>query len=913
MLFGALALATVTYVGCKDYDDDIDNLQTQIDANAAGLAELQAKVNAGNWVTDVKTITGGFEITFNNGNKYSIVNGKDGSVVKIGANGNWFIDNVDTGKPARGEKGETGATGPQGPQGETGATGPQGPQGETGATGPQGPQGETGATGPQGPQGETGATGPQGPQGETGATGPQGPQGETGATGPQGPQGLTGPAGKSPFIGDGTGEFEKDYWYFYDDATDKWVKGDYSSATVYAVQNEGLPSFTLHVKDKTTGTELTTILPTAALISSIEGVTIENGKITAGGTKELKLSYAQCKADFTFGMGDEKKEFKKNDLLITNSGVLNALINPVGPDFSDSKYQIYLMNSQNNSQEEANFVISKIEQNKTAKPLTRATEAKVNRGVYDLTVTLKDGLNLENALPADEAYAFCTKDAWNNEIISAYDVKIKPEAVTSATKLVDAAVSAKVGEVQVLDDLAAAATTTPMDLSTVYAYYYKLAADAPEGVTLGTNEAGKQTITSTKGQEAKVEVCYITTNGIPFDGEAHEGIDYSSVGGSSAPAKLTVTFKQIETKSLAAQTVVWNKSEKSDIVVSAANIKAIKDAITAAKLASSTATVNDGDKVKFSGIGASGDTKYDNLKLTVAAAYKGTMEVVLTVDVDATKQIIFKMPVTVDYKAPVFTKTSGMWTEDGKVSLLINETKNVDKIQSISLEREIGSIFTTWSAITGGVSSGIYNSITYAIDKNGDDPVGSVANDKFTVDMAHAKDNMAFSVNVNCQPNDATEPASIANQKIQFISLSELLKSEFGATDAKKGITTAYTAETIDSEIDVLGDIVWKDRKGKAMWPTADNNTYDTGTLTTADAVLALYGYSIKVELSDKTNFKFDSTGQKLILTDAGKALKGLVKDLVVTVTITPSISWSATSPAAVVKTVTFPTALFAD
>ena len=901
MLFGALALATVTYVGCKDYDDDIDNLQTQIDANAAGLAELQAKVNAGNWVTDVKTITGGFEITFNNGNKYSIVNGKDGSVVKIGANGNWFIDNVDTGKPARGEKGETGATGPQGPQGETGTTGPQGPQGETGATGPQGPQGETGATGPQGPQGETGATGPQGPQGETGATGPQGPQG------------LTGPAGKSPFIGDGTGEFEKDYWYFYDDATDKWVKGDYSSATVYAVQNEGLPSFTLHVKDKTTGTELTTILPTAALISSIEGVTIENGKITAGGTKELKLSYAQCKADFTFGMGDEKKEFKKNDLLITNSGVLNALINPVGPDFSDSKYQIYLMNSQNNSQEEANFVISKIEQNKTAKPLTRATEAKVNRGVYDLTVTLKDGLNLENALPADEAYAFCTKDAWNNEIISAYDVKIKPEAVTSATKLVDAAVSAKVGEVQVLDDLAAAATTTPMDLSTVYAYYYKLAADAPEGVTLGTNEAGKQTITSTKGQEAKVEVCYITTNGIPFDGEAHEGIDYSSVGGSSAPAKLTVTFKQIETKSLAAQTVVWNKSEKSDIVVSAANIKAIKDAITAAKLASSTATVNDGDKVKFSGIGASGDTKYDNLKLTVAAAYKGTMEVVLTVDVDATKQIIFKMPVTVDYKAPVFTKTSGMWTEDGKVSLLINETKNVDKIQSISLEREIGSIFTTWSAITGGVSSGIYNSITYAIDKNGDDPVGSVANDKFTVDMAHAKDNMAFSVNVNCQPNDATEPASIANQKIQFISLSELLKSEFGATDAKKGITTAYTAETIDSEIDVLGDIVWKDRKGKAMWPTADNNTYDTGTLTTADAVLALYGYSIKVELSDKTNFKFDSTGQKLILTDAGKALKGLVKDLVVTVTITPSISWSATSPAAVVKTVTFPTALFAD
>ena len=144
MLFGALTLATVTYVGCKDYDDDIDNLQTQIDANAAGLAELQAKVNAGNWVTDIKSITGGFEITFNNGNKYSIVNGKDGFVVEIGENGNWFIDGVDTGKPARGEKGETGATGPVGPVGPEGPVGPVGPEGSVGPVGPEGPVGPVG-------------------------------------------------------------------------------------------------------------------------------------------------------------------------------------------------------------------------------------------------------------------------------------------------------------------------------------------------------------------------------------------------------------------------------------------------------------------------------------------------------------------------------------------------------------------------------------------------------------------------------------------------------------------------------------------------------------------------------------------------------------------------------------------------
>ena len=59
------------------------------------------------------------------------------------------------------------------------------------------------------------------------------------------------------------------------------------------------------------------------------------------------------------------------------------------------------------------------------------------------------------------------------------------------------------------------------------------------------------------------------------------------------------------------------------------------------------------------------------------------------------------------------------------------------------------------------------------------------------------------------------------------------------------------------------------------MWPTANGETYDTSVLTTADDVLALYGYSIKVELSDKVNFEFDAT-KKLILTTVGKALKGL-------------------------------------
>ena len=140
MLFGALALATVTYVGCKDYDDDIDNLQTQIDANKAGIATLQAKVDDGKWVTDVTDIEGGFKITFNNGDSYSIVDGKKGdpgTKVTIDPTTNhWLFDGIDSGHSA---------VGPAGPKGETGATGPDGPKGETGATGPAGPKGETGA------------------------------------------------------------------------------------------------------------------------------------------------------------------------------------------------------------------------------------------------------------------------------------------------------------------------------------------------------------------------------------------------------------------------------------------------------------------------------------------------------------------------------------------------------------------------------------------------------------------------------------------------------------------------------------------------------------------------------------------------------------------------------------------------
>ena len=142
--------------------------------------------------------------------------GADGITPTIGENGNWFLGDVDTNKPSRGEKGDTGE---KGEKGDAGATGPTGPKGDIGPQGPQGEIGPKGDTGAQGPQGEMGPQGPRGEKGdkgdaftysdftaeqlaalkgEKGDTGAQGPKGDKGDTGPQGetgPKGDTGPAG----------------------------------------------------------------------------------------------------------------------------------------------------------------------------------------------------------------------------------------------------------------------------------------------------------------------------------------------------------------------------------------------------------------------------------------------------------------------------------------------------------------------------------------------------------------------------------------------------------------------------------------------------------------------------------------------------------------------------------------------
>lgn len=147
LLMGAMTVATVgTVTSCKDYDDDISNLQEQIDKLSQTIKNIQTQIDNGAILTSVTPTENGMTITLNqNGQSksYTISNGKDGQngkSWKIGDNGNWWYDEgngyVDSKLPARGENGKDGKDGKDGVDGAAGENGKNGkyyvPNPETG-------------------------------------------------------------------------------------------------------------------------------------------------------------------------------------------------------------------------------------------------------------------------------------------------------------------------------------------------------------------------------------------------------------------------------------------------------------------------------------------------------------------------------------------------------------------------------------------------------------------------------------------------------------------------------------------------------------------------------------------------------------------------------------------------------------
>ena len=139
LLMGALTIASVsTFTSCKDYDDDISGLQSQIDKLNEMVSKIQGKIDNGAILTGVSPVENGVKLTLSNGDSYTITNGKDGAkgtdgaagapgtpgkdadIWKIGDDGYWYKNEKKTDWKAVGTDGAAGAAGAAGTAGKNG-------------------------------------------------------------------------------------------------------------------------------------------------------------------------------------------------------------------------------------------------------------------------------------------------------------------------------------------------------------------------------------------------------------------------------------------------------------------------------------------------------------------------------------------------------------------------------------------------------------------------------------------------------------------------------------------------------------------------------------------------------------------------------------------------------------------------
>ena len=144
LLMGALTIASVsTFTSCKDYDDDISSLQSQIDKLNEMVSKIQGQIDKGAILTGVSPVENGVKLTLSNGDSYTITNGKDGAkgadgaagapgtpgrdadIWKIGDDGYWYKNDTKTAWKAVGTDGAAGAAGTAGKDGKYYVPNPQ--------------------------------------------------------------------------------------------------------------------------------------------------------------------------------------------------------------------------------------------------------------------------------------------------------------------------------------------------------------------------------------------------------------------------------------------------------------------------------------------------------------------------------------------------------------------------------------------------------------------------------------------------------------------------------------------------------------------------------------------------------------------------------------------------------------------
>ena len=114
----SISIVALLMSGCyKDDIDDLkgkyDDLKTEQERQAQLLATVQNALQNQLTVTSYTQISGGYRITFSDGNSIDLLQGQT-PVIEIGANGNWRINGADVGVKAEGVNGTNGIDGQPG-------------------------------------------------------------------------------------------------------------------------------------------------------------------------------------------------------------------------------------------------------------------------------------------------------------------------------------------------------------------------------------------------------------------------------------------------------------------------------------------------------------------------------------------------------------------------------------------------------------------------------------------------------------------------------------------------------------------------------------------------------------------------------------------------------------------------------
>ena len=459
ILFSALMVGTAgTFTSCKDYDDDIDNLQEQITSNKDAIAALESQIKSGEWVSSVTSTDNGIVVTLGNGTSYPITNGekgeagKDGVTPKIAVNNGKIQVSYDNGttwtdlislEDLKGEAGDAAAT-------------------------------------------------------------PIFSVGEDGHIYVQ-----YGEEGEKKDLGVSTGGI-----YYVEDGA----------------------KLTIHIPNKD-GEYKDIVLPRAASISSIKAVTVSSTAVLSEGA-DIDLTYGKAADNGKYFDGTA---FKKGDILLPSKEAKNVISAQVNPTIADATvYNFYLANSKGSSI----FTLSEATPNMTEEPLTTRV-ATANKGIYDMGITFVSGVTEAQIKAAKGAYAIATKDAYDNEVLSSYDVTVDVKAATTTTLNVTATTTQEVEINKELD------LNDCVDMENVIDVQYYFATGQTAAV-----DAAKATITGTKikGEVANKTVV-VSVKYLTYDGEVKD-----------ATKTITVKFINPATENAFTQTLVLNADDSKNVL-----------------------------------------------------------------------------------------------------------------------------------------------------------------------------------------------------------------------------------------------------------------------------------------------------------------------------------------------------------